>query len=315
MEYTYNAPLVLFSAIIAVATSYFVIEMNAETLLIFRERFERIMFWAINSILMAMGIWGMHFVAMTAFSLEIEITYDLNTVLVSFLAAFVGCFFCLLIISRPYVNRINVVAGAIIMGSAIAGMHYIGMSAMKIENVGISYNPLLLVFSVMLAIFVSLVAILLILKLREPATSQRLPRSRLTGLRRTSGARGWGDFNRPQSTVVSKTSNQKSPPYPPLARLPRPRNAHQDTTKPALTVGQVYFWKKVFSSLLMGGAILAMHYTGMAAARFTVEPTKTLTSHTVITSNTLGFCAVLAVLGCLIMIRIILFNAKFERYN
>ncbi|MDJ0574971.1 MAG: hypothetical protein QNJ65_07370, partial [Xenococcaceae cyanobacterium MO_234.B1] len=36
------------------------------------------------------------------------------------------------------------------------------------------------------------------------------------------GARGWGDFNKLQSTVGSKTSNQKSPPYPP----PRRRQAH-----------------------------------------------------------------------------------------
>ena len=38
----------------------------------------------------------------------------------------------------------------------------------------------------------------------------------------------WGDFNKLQSTVGSKTSNQKSPPYPPPLGFPEQGNAHQD---------------------------------------------------------------------------------------
>src|SRR5713226_317787 len=86
------------------------------------------------------------------------------------------------------------------MGSGIATMHYIGMAAMRLTAMH-TYDSLLVVLSVVVAIAMSLVALWLSFHLRE----------------------------------------------------------HAKTTWP----------KKCASALVMGAGVAAMHYTGMAAAKFT----------------------------------------------
>lgn len=96
-------------------------------------------------------------------------------------------------------------AGSTSMGIAIAGMHYIGMTAMQVQA-SISYQPFLFILSVIIAIVVSLAAIKI-------------------------------------STAFLGQGKQNQ-----LA--------------------------KAIAAVVMGAAVSAMHYTGMAAAEFTSDPSK-----------------------------------------
>jgi PAS domain S-box-containing protein len=100
---------------------------------------------------MGIGIWSMHYVGMEAFHLPVPVRYDWPTVLVSLVAAVLASALALLIVSGRVltVGRLN--AGSFFMGSGIAAMHYIGMSAMRLPAVML-YNPWLVLLSVVLAI-------------------------------------------------------------------------------------------------------------------------------------------------------------------
>src|SRR5258708_39212252 len=84
-----------------------------------------------GAIAMGLGIWSMHYTGMLAFVLPVLVLYDLPTVLLSFLAAVIASGIALFVVSRRNFDALGAVAGSVLMGSAIAAMHYVGMAAMR----------------------------------------------------------------------------------------------------------------------------------------------------------------------------------------
>jgi len=152
-----------------------------------------------GAIAMGIGIWAMHFKGMLAFRLPVPVKYHWPTVMASLLVAVLASAVALYVTSRQKMSRVEAVTGSVAMGGAIAGMHYIGMVAMRLPAIT-QYSPLLVTCSILLAILFSLVSLLLAFDLREE-TRWTVPR-------------------------------------------------------------------RLGSATVMGAAVSAMHYTGMAAARF-----------------------------------------------
>ena len=69
---------------------------------------------------------------------------------------------------------VEALTGSAIMSAGIAGMHYIGMAAMRLPAIA-QYSPLLVMCSILLAIFFSVIALLLAFDLREE-TKWTVPR-------------------------------------------------------------------------------------------------------------------------------------------
>ena len=239
MNITYDLNLVFLSAITAVIAGFLTIEMSRE--IVVNEGLEHWVLLGISSLTMGMGIWGMHFIAMTALSMRTQITYNFPLVLISLIAAIAGCLQGLYIVSRPLINNMTLIAASISMGSAIAGMHYIGMAAMQM-SAKITYNVPIAILSVVIAIVVSLVAI--------------------------------------KITIALRTQRK----------------------------GKHYLVQEGLASLLMGGAVLSMHYTGMAAAKFKFDPTMVIENVNILDNKTLGFCVGLTVLGVFAMVYSSLIN-------
>jgi two-component system, sensor histidine kinase and response regulator len=107
---------------------------------------------------MGTGIWAMHYLGMEAFRLPVTVLYDGPTILFSMVAAIVASAVALLVVSRKTMSLAASVVGAIVMGSAIAAMHYIGMESMRLPAM-CEYSPGLVTLSVILAIGISFVAI------------------------------------------------------------------------------------------------------------------------------------------------------------
>lgn len=80
---------------------------------------------------MGIGIWSMHYVGMLAFRLPVPVEYDWPRVLVSLMAAIFASAVALFVVSRERMGFFQAVVGSVLMGSAIAGLHYIGMAAMR----------------------------------------------------------------------------------------------------------------------------------------------------------------------------------------
>ncbi len=126
--------------------------------------------WLIGAaIVMGIGIWSMHFVGMLAFNLPLLITYDMVTVLLSIIPAIIASGGALFLGSRPTLSLWQLIMGGILMGIGIASMHYIGMSAMRMEAERM-YNPLLFAVSIAIAISGSIVALSVTFQLRTQSS-------------------------------------------------------------------------------------------------------------------------------------------------
>ncbi len=185
------------SVLIAIAASYAALDL-AGRVTAASGRF-RLAWFCGGSIAMGIGIWEMHFKGMMAFRLPVPVEYHWPTVLASLLVAILASGVALYVSSRRKMGLVEAMTGSFIMGAGIAGMHYIGMAAMRLSAVT-RFSPLLVACSILLAILFSLVALLMAFDLREE-TRWSVPR-------------------------------------------------------------------RLGSAILMGVAVSAMHYTGMAAASF-----------------------------------------------
>src|SRR3989441_9457871 len=118
---------------------------------------------------MGTGIWSMHYIGMLAFILPIPVAYHWPTVLVSLFAAILASVIALYVVSRQHMSVPRVVAGSVLMGAGIAGMHYIGMAAMRLPAAS-HFNSVLVVLSVVLAVLISFVALSIVFRFRNEKT-------------------------------------------------------------------------------------------------------------------------------------------------
>src|ERR1700756_1892337 len=109
-----------------------------------------------GAIAMGLGIWAMHFKGMLAFRLPVPVEYHWPTVLASLLVAILASVVALYVASRQKMGLVAAFTGSIFISAGIAGMHYIGMAAMRLPAIT-RYSPLLVTFSILLAILFSLV--------------------------------------------------------------------------------------------------------------------------------------------------------------
>jgi len=197
LEGHYDLRLVALSILIAMCAAFVALDFAGRTT-VASGRLRG--FWVAGGALaMGLGIWAMHYIGMLAFSLPVPVLYHLPTVLLSMVPAVVASGIALRLVSRARLSAGTAAAGSLVMGAAIASMHYIGMEAMRLPAM-CEYRVGVVAVSVLIAVVVSLVALWLAFRLRAETRE-----------------------------------------FAPL---------------------------KLASAAIMGVAVAAMHYTGMAAATF-----------------------------------------------
>jgi PAS domain S-box-containing protein len=161
---TYDYWLVALSVVIAICASYAALDLAGR---VTAARGRARAWWLTGGAsAMGLGSWSMHYIGMLAFSLPIAVSYDWPTVLVSLLAAMLASAVALYVVSRKTMGLGRAVAGSLMMGAGIAGMHYIGMAAMRLAAM-CRYNVWLVTLSVVLAIVISFAALRLSFVARE----------------------------------------------------------------------------------------------------------------------------------------------------
>lgn len=114
------------------------------------------------------AIWLMHFIAMLGFAIPNGmVRYHLGWTIASAALAISAVFVGLLVVGRS-VNVFRLIAGGVITGLAVAGMHYTGMWAMQIQGT-ISYDRVLVGVSVAIAVVAATAALWFTLVLKTPA--------------------------------------------------------------------------------------------------------------------------------------------------
>jgi NO-binding membrane sensor protein with MHYT domain len=100
----------------------------------------------------ATGIWAMHFIAMLGFSIPgQQILYNVPMTIASMLVAVVVVGVGLFIVGFGNGGWPRLLAGGVIIGVGVAGMHYLGMTAMSMPD-SMSYDTRLVAVSVLIAI-------------------------------------------------------------------------------------------------------------------------------------------------------------------
>ena len=196
---SYDSSLVSLSFMVAILASYTALNLAGR---INSLQEKNIFGWlAGGALVMGVGIWAMHFIGMLAFQLPIPLAYDLKISALSLAIAVLASGFALWQINQPHLPVTHLCISAIIMGSAIAAMHYIGMAALRMTP-GIEYDIFLFCASIVIAILASGAALWIAFKLRKDTRHTKIFRA--------------------------------------------------------------------LASIIMGTAIVGMHYTGMAAANFPI---------------------------------------------
>jgi len=164
MQASYNFWLVGLSIVVAMVVSYTALKLAAR---VAEGGPSAGRMWLLGgAAAMGMGIWSMHFIGMLAYSVEIPLRYGIIKTLFSLVIAMITSGFALAIASRPQLGLVRLAVGSIVMGAGICGMHYSGMSAIQIVPM-ISYQPMLVLASIAIAIGASFAALWLAFKLRS----------------------------------------------------------------------------------------------------------------------------------------------------
>ena len=110
-----------------------------------------------GGLIMGATIWSMHFVAMMAVDFPVIVTYNAAETFSSIAIAIgaTGIGLCLAV-SRPF-GWLSIPLGGVLMGLGIAGMHYLGMTA--IQGCGLDYDHQLVAASIGIAIVASTAAL------------------------------------------------------------------------------------------------------------------------------------------------------------
>jgi NO-binding membrane sensor protein with MHYT domain len=110
------------------------------------------------------GIWVMHFIAMLGFTIPDEtIRYNVPITILSMVIAVVVVGIGTFIVGFRDGNG-PLLLGGLIIGCGVASMHYIGMSAIRVPD-SLTYNPLLVAVSVIIAVIAGTAALWAALRL------------------------------------------------------------------------------------------------------------------------------------------------------
>jgi diguanylate cyclase len=164
MIVSYDATLVLLSIVVAIIGSYAGLLLTARSGTFAHASYKLKIAAAAAAI--GSSIWSMHFIGMLALSLPMPVEYDGLVTTISVFVAILLTGLGLYAASSGYVVHYATAAGGLLMGCGIAGMHYIGMSAIRASCM-VSYEPLGVAASVLIGMAVSTLALWFTLRERS----------------------------------------------------------------------------------------------------------------------------------------------------
>ena len=202
---SYNLILVTTSYLVAVAASFAALSLAGRVAV--SHGLGKVVWLAAGSMAMGSGIWSMHFVGMLAFSLPIPMKYNLPVVMLSVIPAVAASALALTVTSRKRLTAHALMIGGVLMGTAIAAMHYTGMAAM-VTAASLSYDPTLFLASIVIAMGASFAALWIAFRLRDGARALVARRcSARHGRRRSRNA-----LHRNGRGQVHASSRRRDPP-------------------------------------------------------------------------------------------------------
>jgi NO-binding membrane sensor protein with MHYT domain len=104
------------------------------------------------------AVWSMHFIGMLAYHNGVSYSFDLTSTVLSLVIAVVASGAGLYIAGRPRPTMPRFILGGTVAGLGIAGMHYLAMSAMRM-NADLTYRPGVVGASLVIAVVAATIAL------------------------------------------------------------------------------------------------------------------------------------------------------------
>lgn len=160
MAVTYDLPLTLLSLVIAVAGAGYALKHLGN-------HFEGLSHRIVVGIVMGSAISAMHYMGMSAMRMSAEIQYDVYLVIASIITAIIASFIALTLAhyfscDRKHNEHSLKLLSSLVMGVAIAGMHYLGTSAATFYHAAAPENASLPIDSEVLAFSITIVMLMVI---------------------------------------------------------------------------------------------------------------------------------------------------------
>lgn len=165
MTGVYDPGLVVLSLAVAIMTAYVALAL-VDRVVEDSGRWHSWLWLISGAVVMGTGIWSMHFIGMLAFSLPVSLGYDLALTLLSLLIAVLASGLALFMIRAASPGAVLLSTGALLFGAGVSAMHYTGMAALRMSP-PITYDPLLFVASILIAVAASFAALWMGLILRR----------------------------------------------------------------------------------------------------------------------------------------------------
>jgi len=135
---SYDLRLVALSIVVAALASFTALDLAGRIRA--ARNWSRYAWLAAAALAMGGGIWSMHFIGMLAFSMPgMMVSYDFGLTLLSLALPIAVTAFGFVVAIQPDTRWVGLLLSGIFMGSGIAGMHYTGMAAMRM-NAQLSYE-------------------------------------------------------------------------------------------------------------------------------------------------------------------------------
>jgi NO-binding membrane sensor protein with MHYT domain len=157
MTVTYEPALVLLSIGVAILGSLTALALTAGGYEREQGAWRTSFAFANSGLIMGSTIWSMHFVAMMAVEVPVPVNYNMAETVASIVVAIVATGAGLYLTRARAVGLWSIPVGGVLMGLGIAGMHYLGMSAVR--GCGLAYDLQLVLASIAIAIGASMAAL------------------------------------------------------------------------------------------------------------------------------------------------------------
>ncbi|MCD6038947.1 MAG: Sensory box histidine kinase/response regulator [Gammaproteobacteria bacterium] len=169
----YDIHLVILSYLVSTMASYIALDITGRLRDVGNTRVNNILWLLGGSFAMGAGIWSMHFIGMLAFKMPMMMDYDPFLTGLSMIVAILASSFALFLLREKIINIPRLGLGGVILGLAIASMHYVGMAAMT-TSMNIRYIPWIFFVSIVIAIVASEAALYLALNSNQGAWRRRI---------------------------------------------------------------------------------------------------------------------------------------------
>ncbi len=177
MQASYNLWLVALSVGVAVLVAYTALSLTAR---IHATSAGSGWIWRLGGCgALGVGLWSVHFIGLLSFSLPITLRYDPLPSLISLVIALLTAAGAIWIAGDRAPRLRGLLGGAMLAGSGLVVMHYVGMGALPLRP-SIAYDPLRVAASGVIAVAASFAALLLagrprVAPARNPAAGRLLP--------------------------------------------------------------------------------------------------------------------------------------------